>query len=262
MNKKVISVKIRDHKYFPPDSTPVLIAPIEKSLDGKIYELAHSGQAILINKLGRSGNKDRVLVQFLQTGFKKEAQLFDLNRGLVKDPYYPSRVNVGYVGNGSRKRDSRLYDTWGKMIERCYDPTHQNYHIYGGAGVTVYRPWWNFEIFAEEGKLLPGWAYVEEDPSKFQLDKDYYNARYYGPDSCVWSDKRSNIAYALCKAFSAHKNGEYIDTYLAIRDAVDATGIDRTSIRNCLHNKKPSVKGFNFNYLPEIPGCVYRYELD
>lgn len=37
--------------------------------------------------------------------------------------------------------DHELYMTWYKMIDRCENPNNQDYHSYGGRGISVYPPW-------------------------------------------------------------------------------------------------------------------------
>lgn len=84
-----------------------------------------------------------VIIKFLQTGTIITAELGNLKKGSVKDPYYPSVYNTGYFGIGkysSRDKNgkqTRCYKIWKEMIGRCYYPKASEYNNYGGNGVTV-----------------------------------------------------------------------------------------------------------------------------
>lgn len=39
-----------------------------------------------------------------------------------------------------------------QMLYRCTDPRHHQYHLYGGAGVTLCQEWHDFETFYEYAK--------------------------------------------------------------------------------------------------------------
>ena len=82
-------------------------------------------------------------------------------------------------------RSHVLYYTWQNMLRRCYNVHHQDYHLYGGRGITVcdewrYNPW----KFAE---------YMGIKPNGYTLDRKDTNGNYE-PGNCRWVDN-STQAY-------------------------------------------------------------------
>lgn len=106
-----------------------------------------------------------------------------LKSGHYKNPYYPSRYSVGYIGHGSyaptvNRRLTSAYTTWVGMLARCYsipllksNPTYVN--------CSVAPVWHNFQVFAE-------WYERQDKPRCWQLDKDILVAtnRVYSPETC------------------------------------------------------------------------------
>jgi hypothetical protein len=49
--------------------------------------------------------------------------------------------------HGGWKKSS--YNTWRAMMRRCYNPADKDYPRWGGRGVTVYKPWHDYNTFAD-----------------------------------------------------------------------------------------------------------------
>ena len=62
--------------------------------EGQIIKSARNGYYKVINYI----NNYTVFVQFLETGFIKSTNLWNIERGTVSDPYYVSVYNFGYRG--------------------------------------------------------------------------------------------------------------------------------------------------------------------
>lgn len=137
-------------------------------------------------------NHKEVIIRF-DNGIQKSVQAGHLQRGVVKNPLHPSVCGVGYVGDGPHlvsvdRKATKTYDTWAKMIKRCYDtkcqerqPTYQ--------GCSVCEEWHNFQNFAE-------WYYRQPNANKkgFALDKDLITAgnKQYSPENCSLVPQRIN----------------------------------------------------------------------
>jgi hypothetical protein len=73
---------------------------------------------------------------------------------------------------------TRAYITWDKMIQRCHNPKHNRYHIYGGRGIVVCDEWRSsFAVFYRDlGDRPDGYTLDRIDPDKG-----------YCKDNCRWA---------------------------------------------------------------------------
>lgn len=91
-------------------------------------------------------------------------------------------------GGDQRGETSRLYKVWSGMRQRCNDPDHKSYEIYGGRGIRVCEEWNDFSAF-ESWAILNG--YNESAPfGKCTLDRINVNGNYE-PDNCRWVDMKT-----------------------------------------------------------------------
>ncbi len=73
-----------------------------------------------------------------------------------------------------------LYATWNRMRDRCNNPNHHAYHLYGGRGIKVCQEWDEFWQFVED---------MGERPEGLQLDR-IDNDAGYSKDNCRWASKK------------------------------------------------------------------------
>lgn len=94
-----------------------------------------------------------------------------------------SRVN--YIHG--KAHNSRLYNIWVGMRQRCLDPNHKSYKNYGGRGISICNEWNNFEAF-EQWALKRGYdaqaAYGQCTIDRIDVDGNY------DPDNCRWVDSK------------------------------------------------------------------------
>ena len=163
----------------------------KETLKNKIMSSNNSGNFIILEYI----DAYNVKIKFLQTGTIVVAELGNLKKGHVKDPYYPSVYNIGYFGIGpynSRDKNgkqTRCYKIWKEMIGRCYCSKVSEYNNYGGNGVTVCKEWLNFQNYAK-------WYYDNCYNESFVVDKDFLvkGNKIYGPNYCCFIPKEINIA--------------------------------------------------------------------
>lgn len=93
------------------------------------------------------------------------------------------------VAGGAKKRSvllsRRSYNSWRGMIERCTNPNHQHYSLYGGSGIAVCERWMKYaEFFADMG---------EPAERRMQLDR-IDPAKGYSMENCRWVTPSQNCA--------------------------------------------------------------------
>lgn len=75
--------------------------------------------------------------------------------------------------------NTRTYNIWAGMIQRCTDKNSNNYRNYGARGITVCNRWKRFEKF---------YADMGEAPEGMQLDR-VNNNKGYSKSNCRWASR-------------------------------------------------------------------------
>ena len=127
----------------------------------------------------------------------KHAKYNNFKKGEIKCPYERRFYNVGYLGEGKYKvsengKNTRVYDTWKAMLQRCYsEKEHERHPTY--IGCEVYEGWHNFQNFAKWYKD----NYYEVGNEKMCLDKDilFKGNKIYSPDTCIFVPETINSLF-------------------------------------------------------------------
>jgi hypothetical protein len=80
-------------------------------------------------------------------------------------------------GHAYRGKVTSAYSRWVTMLQRCFNPNHKDYHLYGGRGVTVCERWLDFVNFLAD---------MGEPPPGLSLDRINVNGDYE-PNNCRWA---------------------------------------------------------------------------
>ncbi|MEG1142465.1 MAG: hypothetical protein RSE41_08510 [Clostridia bacterium] len=182
----------------------------EKYGIGTIHENRHGEKFEII---GKCDNKAYRLIKFLEPyQYITEVSITNIKDKKVKNPYRKSVVGIGFYGEytdfNGLKCDSThpLYSIWSNMINRCYNPKHTKYPIYGAKGVKVSDEWHNFSYFVEDilgmynGSLLYE-SYLINDykGDKWALDKDSTNSKMYSKETVKIIDIKVNSGMSRMK---------------------------------------------------------------
>lgn len=170
-------------------------------------------------KIIEYNNAKNIIIEF-QDKYKAKINTAykEFKNGSIKNPYYPSVYNVGYLGQGKYKtRDEngeqiKSYIMWRGILERCYSERNKKIRpTYNDCSVC--EEWHNYQNFAkwyEEN-------YYEIHNQKMHLDKDILikGNKIYSPNTCVFVPDRINVL------FTKRQNcrGEYpIGVHMCKRD--------------------------------------------
>lgn len=176
----------------------------------KVYQSIYYGPCKIISEAPYE-EKDihhqhrKVVIQFLLSGNTETVRYEDLMVGQVKDNTYANPAEAASIIGVQPIHDIRnyLFSVWKGMMDRCYNEKSTAYKSYGAKGVYVSDGWHNFEVFLNDAQKLPGWGYKLRNPLAFDIDKDFlqydipHNQRYYGRNTCIWLDSKTNTLLAI-----------------------------------------------------------------
>lgn len=268
--REVVEVKKVTKKHHGKVTNDLLFPILECNFDsnskyvGKVMDSNNFGKFRIIDIKERD-KQTMAKVQFLDTGFVVEKDIRNVLRGELKDPYRRNSFGVGFAGNFKSVKNFKpeevkyLWGIWHKMLARCYQKDNANFKNYGDKGVFVDERWHCFENFLRDIRYLPQFFLAKEDGFEgWNLDKDYFQSNFYGPESCVWITRSENQLY---KSNSypveiTFPNGNK-KIFVNISEASRLTGLERKYLTKCAKGEKDSFKG----HTVEIVEGIYRYEL-
>jgi len=179
--------------------------------------------------------------------------------------------DFSFAGLGAEKDsiDNKLAGLWVHMMKRCYDSNDHRFQLYGAKGVTVHQDWHDPAFFIRDVKKLPHWWYKENDWNSFELDKDYYGAKQYGPNTSVWlrTDENNKYTKASMPITVTDSHGES-SVFMTLNDAAVAIGMPSSTLSRFVKDGVPSIlkggnkKFFGYEFAPaDFEGKLMRFEL-
>lgn len=161
--------------------------------------------------------------------------------GKVFDTFEARRISACRVcGNkkAGEKRtihglhNHRLKSIYQSMKQRCYNPKHKAYKLYGQKGVTVCDEWLNsFTAFTE-------WAFNNGYKDEYELDKDYLceqlniSPKIYAPHTCRWVPKSVNAQTNKKSGPNSKLSYEDVDTIYKLFTSKTNTAKELASMYN------------------------------
>lgn len=139
---------------------------------------------------------DKVVIKF-ESGYITTKTYKAFTKGEVRNPYYRSLYNIGFIGEGKYKvhennKITRRYKIWWHMMRRCYDiESYEKKHSY--APCIVCEEWHNFQNF---GKWYDE-NYYEIPNEVICIDKDILTKgnKIYSPEMCVFVPQPINSLF-------------------------------------------------------------------
>lgn len=126
-----------------------------------------------------SAKKPRITVTCGSCGKEFETTETHLNRGRGKhcSRSCGNRATGTKHGHTTKSGQSRTYNSWTTMIQRCTNPKATKYDLYGGAGVSVSDEWRSFDRFLAD---------MGERPEGKTLDR-IDGSKGYCKENCRWA---------------------------------------------------------------------------
>jgi len=102
-------------------------------------------------------------------------------------------------GHTTKTGQSKTYNSWATMLQRCTNPIAPKYSRYGAAGVTVCDEWYSFENFLSD---------MGERPEGTTLDRTD-GKRGYSKDNCVWATPLQQSSHLKNNVVVSYQGDDY-----------------------------------------------------
>ena len=154
--------------------------------------------------------------------------------------YARTVAGVGYRGESETSSDDLLYKLWYNMMYRVYTKDWKKSH----QDVYVSTRWHNFSNFEKDIQEIPNFKKaMEEKLVGWDLDKDYFGAKVYSKDTCLFLRQEENRRYAGVPIVA--QTGKVKKYFLSIRDCAEYFDINEKSLAKKIRNgKKVVINGF------------------
>ena len=120
--------------------------------------------------------------------------------------------------------NTKIYNKWRGMMQRCYYPKHKRHKDYGGRGIRVCERWHKFENFYEDVSKLENFGRAGYTLDRIRVNEDYE------PGNVRWADaetqsrnKRNNVIV------------EYEGVEMSLAEAAEKSGINYNTLLRRYH---------------------------
>lgn len=176
-----------------------------KYYQGSIHPTKEYGNVLITEII----DKNKIKVQFIESGYTRIVQKYQLRLGKVTDFSRKSVMGVGIYDRDvieceDRVLKTKAYRQWASMIERCYSETSTSYPNYGGKGVKVSDSWKTFSNFFEwfRENYKEGW-HLESDV----LSSNSQCSKVYSKETCFYCPPTLNLMIARSGKGVVHTDG-------------------------------------------------------
>jgi hypothetical protein len=136
---------------------------------------------------------------------------------------------------------TKQYNVWQQMVQRCKNPLHKKYHIYGGKGITVCDDWLTFEGFWRDNESL----------YKDGLTIDRKDASLgYNVDNVRWIPKGKNSSETTKRrpVIQLTKRYEPLREWESAKYAADELGLTAAHISAVCGGSRQTHGGFRWEF--------------
>lgn len=143
------------------------------------------GECIFLYKTGRKRMRDPYAIFQCRCGNEYEALISSVKRKASRSCGCLQKQRAREAKTTHGLSSHPLYHRWGDIKERCYNPKNQEYHNYGGRGITVCDEWkYDFKAFYDHvmpllNAMQPGLTIDREN-----------NEGNYEPGNIRWATAR------------------------------------------------------------------------
>lgn len=144
-------------------------------------------------------------------------------------------------GETSAGKFSPEYRSYASMLQRCYNKNHDQFHDYGGRGITVCEAWrLNFSQFLADMGRRPSLQYSLERKS---------NDCGYTPDNCIWATRhQQNVNTRRAKPV-LRSDGEL---FQSLWHAAQSVAGDSSNICAACKGRIKSAYGFKWSFVEQL----------
>ena len=163
---------------------------------GKYFETLSYGKCLVTDY----NNYMDITVLFDNPYYETKTRLDHLQRGLVKNPFYPKVRGVGYIGVGKFNSKHPSYKHWVRLFRRVYDEIDNYNSAY--RDVSICEEWYNFQNFAAWCEIQKFFGAEDSEGKPYQLDKDILvkGNKVYSPETCCFVPHKINTLLITRKA--------------------------------------------------------------
>jgi hypothetical protein len=104
----------------------------------------------------------------------------DLKRGTVQSCKCLQSEKISKRMTTHGMTNTPTYKTWLAMHQRCTNPNHDNFALYGGRGIKICDRWNSFENFLSD---------MGERPKGLTIERKDANGNY-DPYNCIWASQK------------------------------------------------------------------------
>lgn len=217
--------------------------------------------------LSTKGSKDYIyFICEFPKGHRRKIQNSHITSGKVKDPYYPSVLGKGMIGQGKwlvsiGNKHTREYSLWKAMLYRCYSKfipkKSRKNNTY--RDVEVADRWLDFQVFCEDIQYLEGYMLWRDENNEYQLDKDLINplSRSYSRDTCSFiSDIENYLISSLTgKTYEGYNSLlNYREEFRCISKFCSTYGLNSSVVVQIIKKQYCSkkFKGWTFKIIKDV----------